>query len=48
MIVTNDNSHRELSDLYHPCQLEKRFGGTAETPSNYWPPYVGPIFIPES
>ena len=29
-----------LLDLYHPSQLEKRFGGTAETPSNFWPPQV--------
>jgi hypothetical protein len=33
-------------ELYHPCQVEERFGGTAKSPSNYWPPYVGPEFYP--
>ena len=29
---------QSLIDLYHPSQLEKRFGGKAETPTNFWPP----------
>ena len=33
--------------MFHPCQLEKKFGGEAESPSNYWPPYVGPEFYPD-
>ena len=24
--------------MYHPSQLEVRFGGRAETPKNFWPP----------
>ena len=31
---------------YHPYQVEVRFGGTAKSPSNYWPPYLGPEFYP--
>jgi len=37
----------ELKALFHPCQLEKRFGGACETPTNFWPPHVGTIFEPE-
>jgi len=33
--------------LYHPCQLEARFGGNAKSPTNYWPPYVGKEFYPD-
>lgn len=33
-------------ELYHPCQVEERFGGTAKSPTNHWPPYVGPEFYP--
>jgi len=36
-----------MVDLFHPCQLEKRFGGTCETPTNYWPPHIGKEFIPQ-
>jgi hypothetical protein len=25
--LTNENHHPDLTALYHPCQLEKRFGG---------------------
>ena len=32
--------------MYHPSQLEKRFGGEVDTPTNYWPPYIGPEFYP--
>ena len=32
--------------MFHPCQLEKRFGGQVDTPTNFWPPYVGTEFIP--
>ena len=39
-------SHPLLMELYHPCQVEERFGGTAKSPLNYWPPYVGPEFYP--
>ena len=33
-------------DEFHPCQLEKRFGGDCDTPTNFWPPYVGKEFTP--
>ena len=31
--------------MFHPSQLEKRFGGQAETPTNFWPPVMGPDYI---
>ena len=34
--------------MYHPSQLEKRFGGEAETPTNFWPPKIGREFNYES
>lgn len=47
-IFTSRNLHLPaLLEMYHPCQLEKKYGGTAETPTNYWPPYVGKYFVPE-
>ena len=33
--------------MFHPSQLETRFGGTAESPTNFWPPFIGTEFIPE-
>ena len=36
----------ELRQMYHPSQLERRFGGEVDTPTNYWPPYVGEKFFP--
>ena len=33
--------------MFHPSQLEKRFGGECETPTNFWPPHMGTQFIPE-
>ena len=32
--------------MFHPNQLEKRFGGHRDTPTNFWPPYMGTEFIP--
>ena len=29
---------QELRDFFHPSQLEKRFGGEAESPKRFWPP----------
>lgn len=45
--LTSELTHPDLLALYHPCQLESRFGGEAETPTNFWPPFVGDKFIPE-
>ena len=47
IVITSDNTQPGIFDLFHPCQIEKRFGGTAETPTNFWPPQVGNIFKPE-
>ena len=48
IVLDGQASPQSLVDLFHPCQLEKRFGGTAETVTSFWPPYMGPDFIPES
>lgn len=45
--LTSSASHPDLKAMYHPCQLEKRFGGAQPTPTNFWPPYMGPKFIPD-
>ena len=37
--LTGDMHTPELVDLFHPEQLERRFGGTGESPTNFWPPY---------
>lgn len=37
---------QDLVDLMHPSQLEKRFGGEAETPKVLWPPMMGPDYLP--
>ena len=34
----------ELLEIYHPSQLEKRFGGSADTPTNFWPPQMSQEF----
>ena len=31
---------KSLIDNFHPSQLEKRFGGEAETPEVFWPPII--------
>ena len=36
-----------MVEMFHPSQLEQRFGGTMPTPTNFWPPYMGTEFIPE-
>ena len=32
--------------MFHPSQLEIRYGGSAETPTKFWPPLMGPEFLP--
>ena len=44
--LTAERDPAELKLMYHPSQLEKRFGGEAETPTNFWPPYIGEKFFP--
>lgn len=46
MKFTGDGVHPEIRDMFHPGQLERRFGGEMDTPTNFWPPYVGKEFIP--
>jgi hypothetical protein len=46
--LTDKNHHPDLTAMYHPCQLEKRFGGEAETPTNFWPPTIGKHFVPDA
>lgn len=47
IVLAGEAAPRQLIDLFHPSQLEKRFGGMAETPTNYWPPHMGTEFVPE-
>ena len=28
--------------------MEKKFGGEADSPTNFWPPYVGKHFVPDT
>ena len=44
MLVTQEMTPQELVDEYHPSQLEQRFGGGAESPAAFWPPYIGNKF----
>jgi hypothetical protein len=46
LCLTAERAPRELIENFHPCQLEKRFGGEADTPKNFWPPRIGEKFIP--
>ena len=46
LLITKVADPPELAAAYHPSQLEKRFGGEAETPTQFWPPYIGPEFFP--
>ena len=46
MMLTAERDPEEVRNLYHPCQLEKRFGGGMDPPTNYWPPYIGEKFFP--
>ena len=46
LLFSGDAYVPEMLQMFHPCQLEKRFGGQMDTPTNFWPPYVGKEFIP--
>ena len=48
LCTSTSNTHPTMLEFFHPCQLEKKYGGTAESPVNYWPPYVGKYFVPEN
>lgn len=47
MILTDKPTDPDMLNYFHPSQLERRFGGAAETPQNFWPPYIGKEFIPD-
>ena len=47
IVLAGELDPPELIDMFHPDQLEKRFGGNRPTPTHFWPPYVGTDFIPE-
>ena len=46
IVLAAEGAPAGLVNLFHPDQLEKRFGGTRNTPTNFWPPYMGTEFIP--
>jgi len=41
MFLESNSTPDSLVKLFHPTQLEKRYGGTAETPTQFWPPSIG-------
>jgi len=41
IVLAADGAPQQLVDMFHPSQLETRFGGTAPTPTNFWPPFMG-------
>lgn len=47
IVVESIGNPKDLIDLVHPSQLEKRFGGAAERPENFWPPQMGAEFNTE-
>ena len=46
IVLSGEGDPAQLVQMFHPGQLEQRFGGTRPTPTNFWPPYIGPDFIP--
>ncbi len=48
IVLAADGAPEALVEMFHPSQLEKRFGGACETPTNFWPPHMGTEFIPEN
>ncbi len=40
LIFSKEGGPQALKDLFHPSQLEERYGGTAKTPTRYWPPIM--------
>ena len=41
MFLESEADPASLTELFHPSQLEKRYGGSAETPHQFWPPMIG-------
>jgi hypothetical protein len=48
IVLAADGAPQQLVDMFHPSQLETRFGGTAPTPTNFWPPFMGAEVISPS
>ena len=47
-VLSGESDPAQLKNNFHPSQLEKRFGGTADTPvGRFWPPVMGPDYLPE-
>jgi len=40
MMLSDKNTNDELLNMFHPSQLEKKFGGAAENVTVYWPPVM--------
>ena len=40
MTLSDKRTTDELISLFHPSQLEQKFGGEAENTSVYWPPVM--------
>ncbi|CAI2366473.1 unnamed protein product [Moneuplotes crassus] len=38
IIMKGDGSSKEILELAHPSQIEKKYGGTAENLTQFWPP----------
>lgn len=36
----SESNPAALVSCFHPSQLEKRFGGQAESPKQFWPPII--------
>mgnify|MGYP003894804335 CR=1 FL=1 len=46
IVLAEGGAPEGLVSMFHPDQLERRFGGNRPTPTNFWPPYMGQEFIP--
>ena len=48
IVLDGEGAPQGLVDLFHPDQLEQRFGGTRPTPTNFWRPYMGQTYISDA
>ena len=39
MVFLKGSTSDEIIDLFHPSQLEQKYGGEAENCTKFWPPY---------
>ena len=47
IVLAGDGTPEAMTDMFHPSQLEQRFGGDCPRPKNFWPPQMGTEFIAE-